>query len=344
MKKVFRNTIGTVAIFGGLFLLLASVLFKTPPFVAPVIPSTTVAEAPAPVTLVFVGDVMMDRGVKRSIVNNFAGDYTALFVHTPYLAAADIAFANLEGPVGTTGRNVGSKYSFRMDPKVVPALRAAGIDVVSFANNHVGDYSRETFDETLKHLSAESILYAGAGSTYADATMPRVIDVRGTRIGYLAATDVGPAWLAATATQSGVLLASDAHLPSIIANAKEQVDVLIVSFHFGDEYAPANARQALLAHRAIDSGADIIIGHHPHVMEHIETYKGKPIFYSLGNFIFDQYFSAHTMRGMVATVRIDPQTKELTTSTAVSPLSRQFIPGQTIVFTETLLPTEKFIP
>lgn len=344
MKKVLRANRVTVAVCGGLFLLLTIFSVSKAPFFARSDTPAPDTETFAPITLLFVGDIMMDRGVKRSIVNNFAGDYGALFVHTPYVATADIAFMNLEGPVGTKGRNVGSKYSFHMDRAVLQAVRAAGFDIVSFANNHVGDYTREAFDETLELLSSESLLYTGAGKTYAQATRPSIITVRNMRIGYFAATDVGPSWLAATTTQSGVLLANDKNFEQIIASAKAQVDILVVSFHFGEEYAPANARQVLLAHRAVDSGADIVVGHHPHVMERMETYNGKPIFYSLGNFIFDQYFSVHTMRGMVATVSIDPQTKELTTSIAVSPQSRQFIPQAPIPFEESFLITKRFIP
>jgi LAS superfamily LD-carboxypeptidase LdcB len=98
----------------------------------------------------------------------------------------------------------------------------------------------------------------------------------------------------------GILLANDPLIREIIKNAKTQSDVLIVSIHWGDEYKTVhNARQESLAKMAIDSGADMVIGHHPHVIEDIDTYKDKPIIYSLGNFIFDQYFSKNTMRGML---------------------------------------------
>jgi poly-gamma-glutamate synthesis protein (capsule biosynthesis protein) len=164
------------------------------------------------------------------------------------------------------------------------------------------------------------------------------------KIGFLAATDVGPNWLAAKADSPGILLASDPNLSTIIANAKKQVDVLVMSFHWGTEYSPANAHQESLAHQAVDAGADIIVGSHPHVMERIETYKGKPIFYSLGDFIFDQYFSPYTMEGMVATVFIDPETKELTSIEKVSPLDKNFVPQVLIPFDESMLVTKTFIP
>ncbi len=310
---------------------------------APAVPVTDRVER-EPVTLVLVGDIMMDRGVRRKVLQNMDGSYDALFVNTAYLKEADIAFGNFEGTAALSGHNIGSRFSFHMDPAVVTALAHAGFDVVSFANNHVGDWAREAFDETRMHLRQKGILAAGAGDSMADATTPRIVEVRGTKVGFLAATDVGPNWLSATEKSSGILLASNPDLSSIIANAAQQVDVLVMSFHFGNEYSPANARQVSLAHAAIDAGADIVAGHHPHVMQRVEEYKGRPIFYSLGNFIFDQYFSPHTMRGMVATVSIDPTTKVMTHTQQVSPLNSLFVPQQLVPFDTSLLISKTFTP
>ncbi len=310
---------------------------------SPEAPVTDIVQHQA-VTLVLVGDIMMDRGVRRKVVQNMGGDYTNLFAHTSYITDADIAFANFEGTAALSGHNIGSRFSFHMDPVVVNALAAAGFDVVSFANNHVGDWAREAFDETRNHLKNSGILVAGAGDNAADATIPRVIDVRGTTVGFLAATDVGPNWLKATEKSSGILLANDPKLLDSIAKADKEVDVLVMSFHFGNEYSPTNARQVALAHAAIDAGADIVVGHHPHVMQRVEEYSGKPIFYSLGNFIFDQSFSPHTMHGMVATVSIDPVTKTITHSEQVSPLNNIFVPQSLIPFDTSLLVTRTFTP
>lgn len=215
---------------------------------------------------------------------------------------------------------------------------------MSFANNHVGDYTKEAFDETLQRLTEIGIAYTGAGKNYAEASTPKIIEVRGQKIGFLGFTDVGPTWLVAKENSSGTLLANDKNIDSIIQQAKASVDVLVVSFHFGDEYSPANARQEKVAKNSVDQGADIVVGHHPHVMQKYEIYKGKPIFYSLGNYIFDQYFSEHTMRGMVAFVSYNPETKELTVNTSVSPLSKQFMPQPLIPFDESILLTKTFTP
>jgi poly-gamma-glutamate capsule biosynthesis protein CapA/YwtB (metallophosphatase superfamily) len=329
----------SICILGGIWFVSSSKTIH-----APTISSPIKKEAAHPVELAFVGDIMFDRSVGRSIENNFNGDYSALFSNTGYLKDVDIAFGNLEGPVATGGYKVGSRFSFRMDPKGLVAMHDAGFDIVSFANNHVGDYTLAAFNETRSRLTEEGIGYTGAGDNYADVTTPRVLTVRGVRIGFLAATDVGPEWMKATTEKPGILLANDPDMENIISRAKAQVDVLVVSFHWGNEYSPANAHQVALAHKVIDSGADIVVGHHPHVMERIEVYKDKPIFYSLGNFIFDQYFSVHTLRGMVGFVTIDPDTKKIIARAMISPLSRQYIPQPLIPFDESLLVQKTFTP
>lgn len=251
-------------------------------------------------TIYFVGDMMLDRGVKSSVYKNFNGDYSKLFENLGELKNADILFANLEGDVSDKGRNVGSKYSFRMEPKVLPVIKEAGFDIVSFANNHVGDWSSVAFKDTLIRLNENQILKTGAGMNKKDVEDPTIIEKNGIKFGFIGFSDVGPNWLEAKESNAGILLANDPNIESIIKNAKEKSDVLIVSFHFGEEYKTIhNARQEKLAHIVIDNGADIVIGHHPHVMQDIEEYKGKLIVYSLGNFIFDQYFSKETMRGML---------------------------------------------
>ena len=248
----------------------------------------------------FVGDMMLARGVESSVNKNFGGDFSELFKNVPELKEADILFGNLEGPISENGNNVGSKYSFRFNKAVLPALKEAGFNVLSFANNHIGDWNVKAFNDTLINLKDYNILFTGAGENKALAETPAIIEKNGIRFGFIGFSDVGPNWMEATEERSGILLASDPNYSSIISRAKEDCDFLIVSIHFGEEYKPVhNERQEKLAHLAIDAGADIIIGHHPHVEQDIEIYEGKTIIYSLGNFIFDQHFSKETMRGMI---------------------------------------------
>lgn len=289
---------------------------------------STSAEQPEnkPVSMIFFGDGMFDRGVKNSVKKHFNDDFNQLFINLPEIKNYDIAFLNLEGPVSENGKNVGSKYSFRFEPRVLSALHTAGFDIVSSANNHMGDWTLTAFQDTLTHLSNASILYTGAGMTKQLAQNPTVIDVRGTKIGFLGFTDVGPTWLEATDTRAGILLANDPNFSTIISNARSQVDFLIVSIHWGEEYSPHNSRQTTLAHSAIDAGADAIIGHHPHVEQATEWYKDKFIAYSLGNFIFDQYFSPETMTGLSVVLSYSPADNTLSVKKYDSPLSPQFQP------------------
>jgi len=193
-----------------------------------------------------------------------------------------------------------------MDPEVLPVLKDAGFDIVSFANNHVGDWNIKAFGDTLKRLEENNILKTGGGKNRNEAENPTIIEKNGIRFGFIGFSDVGPNWIEAKINSPGILLASDPNFNEIIKNAKIKSDVLIVSFHFGEEYKLIhNKRQETLAHSAIDNGADMVIGHHPHVIEDIENYKGKVIVYSLGNFIFDQYFSQDTMRGMLFSATFD---------------------------------------
>lgn len=277
-------------------------------------------------TLFFVGDMMLTRGVETSVRKNFDGDFNKLFENIPEIKEADILFGNLEGDVSDKGNNVGSKYSFRMNPEVLSAIKNAGFDIVSFANNHVGDWNIAAFKDTLARLKENGILKVGAGINEEDVVSPTIIEKNGIKFGFLGFTDVGPNWLQAKTDTAGILLASSPNLGEIIKNAKTKCDVLIVSFHWGEEYKLIHSnRQEKLAHSAIDNGADLIIGHHPHVMEDIEEYKNKTIVYSLGNFIFDQYFSKDTMEGMLFSATFEG--KDLVEiNDKVITLSKQFQP------------------
>lgn len=172
-----------IFLFGILFLIqLFSHTVKTleNPAITPV--TTAVISTPKkPVTLLMVGDMMFDRGIKRSVENNFAGDFSKLFENVPELNLVDITFGNLEGPITQSNDKRGSIYSFKFDPSIANALSGAGFDVVSFANNHVGDYGQEGFVDSLKYLFNEDILFAGAGVNKSDASRAKIINVRGKR-------------------------------------------------------------------------------------------------------------------------------------------------------------------
>ncbi len=258
------------------------------------------------VTLAFGGDIMLDRGVRNSVIKNFNNDYSSLFEKLDTFKKTDISFANLEGTASDQGVDKKNLYSFRMDPAVVPALKGAGFNVLSVANNHVGDWGRLAYIDTLSRLKENEILYAGGGNNSAEAEMPAIIEKYGMKIGFIAFSDVGPNDMKAEPDKAGLLLASNPRFEEIINNASKQVDYLIVSFHFGEEYKTKhNARQESLAHRAVDNGAKLVIGAHPHVVQDTEVYKNSYIAYSLGNLIFDQAFSTNTMQGMLLYVKLN---------------------------------------
>lgn len=270
-------------------------------------PNVLEEKEPDFVTLFFGGDMMLDRGVKNSVMKNFNGDYSMMFKNvSEMIKKADIAFANLEGPASDQGEDKRNLYSFRMDPSVIPVLKGSGLSILSVANNHAGDWSRDAFTDSLNRLKENEILYTGGGLNILESENPIIIEKYGMKIGYLGFTDTGPDWMRATETQAGILSASNPRFAEIIKNAASKVDYLIITFHFGEEYKKIhNNRQEYLAHSAIDNGAKIIIGQHPHVVQDTEVYKDGFIAYSLGNFIFDQHFSTDTMQGMLLEMKLN---------------------------------------
>ena len=286
------------------------------------------------VTLTFAGDIMLDRGVKNSVIKNFNNDYSKLFEKldlSNLLKKSDIVFANLEGTASDQGTDQKNLYSFRMDPATVPALKGAGISILSVANNHVGDWGRIAYIDTLARLKENEIFYTGGGNNSIEAEQPTVIEKYGMKIGYLGFSDVGPSWMEAGVDKAGLLLANNPRFDEIIQNASKQVDYLVVYFHFGEEYqAKHDARQEYLAHRAVDNGAKIIIGSHPHVIEDTEVYKNSYIAYSLGNFIFDQSWSKNTMQGMLLQVKLNKDGSMAVTKNTVK-LNSAFQPDKVIL-------------
>lgn len=254
--------------------------------------------------LVFVGDVMLSRGVANQIRKH--EDFSYPFREIAYyLNSFDLAIGNLEGPISDKGQNQGSIYSFRADPKTVEGLKFAGFDLVSLANNHMFDWGREALVQTRELLEASRIKAAGAGENYTHANEPAIFEIKGQRLAFLSYTDLYPKSLVATETSAGV---SDSSIENIIFNIerlKEKGYWVAVLMHWGEEYqAKSNSQQQKMARAMIESGADLIVGTHPHVPQEVEAYQGKSIVYSLGNFVFDQNFSEETMRGQVVEVEV----------------------------------------
>ena len=219
------------------------------------------AKLPTPTfTLGFVGDVMLDGSIRQSVVKNFKGDYSQLFTNAEFLHEPDITFANLQGPASNMGTNQAKTNSFRMDASVLPALKAAGVSVVSLANAHAEDWGRPALEDTLARIKQNGMLACGAGATKAEAAQPATIEQNGFRIGYLCFSANRSAQSAATDTQSGVLFANDPNFDTIVASASHSVNALIVSFDWGTvsdtQHTPD---QEALAKKAIDDGAAMVV-------------------------------------------------------------------------------------
>ncbi len=261
-------------------------------------------------TVAFVGDLMLDRGVKKSVYKNFTGDYSQLFDKVKgQLKDYDLLIANLEGPVSDKGEDVGGIYSFRFETQVIPILKEVGFDIFSVANNHTFNWGREAFVDTLFRLTDENITYIGGGLNIKEAYQGKVINIKDLKIIFLAFSEFGPK---ATLDQPGLAMISETQIKESVSQARINNDLVIVSYHFGEEYqSTPNNFQRKYAELAIDSGADLVVGHHPHVIQALEQYKNTYIMYSLGNFIFDQYFSVETMRGGLLEVEINLESKQI---------------------------------
>jgi poly-gamma-glutamate synthesis protein (capsule biosynthesis protein) len=254
-------------------------------------------------TLIFVGDIMLSRGVGRRMVAE--NDFTYPFqLIRDTLAAADLTFANLECPVSDVGKEKGHLYSFRADPRAIEGLLAAGIDVVSVANNHMYDWGPEALLDTVRRLREAGIRPVGAGVNDLEAHYPQLVQLGNLRLAFLTYVAIPPEYAAAAPGKPGVAWLEPERLLADIRFARPLADLVIVSPHWGVEYQPTpTSSQVELARRMIDAGADLIVGTHPHVIQPVEQYRGRWVAYSLGNFVFDQKAKG-TNLGLMLKVRV----------------------------------------
>ena len=263
-------------------------------------------------TLLFVGDVMLSRGVGAKM--QAEGDWTFPFREiASLLSAADLTFGNLECPVSDLGRNRHHLYSFRADPKAIEGLKLAGFDVMSVANNHMYDWDPPALLDTLRRLRETGIAPVGAGANDLEAHYPQLFNLAGLRLAFLAYVNVEPKAAIAAPDKAGVAWLELDRVLADIRFARPLADLVIVGLHWGTEYAPQPQRnQVEIAHQMIDAGADLIVGGHPHVVQPLEQYRGRWVAYSLGNFVFDQK-APGTRRGAMLKVKLtDKQITEVT--------------------------------
>lgn len=281
----------------------------TPTVVPDTIPATItpVPSGPATITITAVGDMIFDRKVKTLIES--AGGLAPLDGVSALLDDADITVGNLESPLSDRGtRNAAKDVTFRGDPRGIEGLSASGFDFLSLANNHVLDYGPDALDDTVAALDGAGIAYAGAGADRAAAWKPAVREVGDTTVAFLSFSHILPAGFTATDSRPG-LAAGRGNMDAVadaIASAKSTYDYVLVSFHWGVEYEDyANGEQVRDARRAIDAGADMVLSHHPHVIQGIEFYSDRLIVYSTGDFVFDHY-SRKTGESFILDARLGP--------------------------------------
>jgi poly-gamma-glutamate synthesis protein (capsule biosynthesis protein) len=251
-------------------------------------PEPTATPDTRPVSVAVTGDIMLARTVNQQMLAshdqfpfNFTGDR---------LRSYDVTIGNLECVVSALGTPIpGKPFTFEADPLGFQRLAAAGFDIVSVANNHSGDYGKGAFTDMLAHLPAWGISPVGGGVNRQLAHRPVYRYVHSTLLGVLAYCEIEPPDFAATDTTPGHAWLTEEALKADIAAARPNCDFLITFMHWGYEghLDEDPATQQYFARAAIEAGADLVVGCHPHVIQPHELYNGKLIVYSLGNFVFD---------------------------------------------------------
>lgn len=255
-------------------------------------------------SLIFVGDIMVAEtpGELISRGEDPFQPFAAL------LSSHDVRIGNLECVVATTGTAEEKPYTFRADPRTLPVLKRH-FDAVSLANNHSGDFGKAAFAEQLALMDKAGLPYFGGGRDATAAHAPWIVERNGVRIALLGYVEFKPRSFEADASRPGVAWSGedDDVIEDIIAARRvHRADIVIPFMHWGWEDEPdPSPRLRAFARRMIDAGADMVVGGHPHVTQGAEYYRGKPIIYSLGNFLFNGFDTPATTTGWVLSARVD---------------------------------------
>lgn len=263
----------------------------------------TAAPQSKQVSILFVGDMVLDDLPGKAIERG--QDPFAAF--EKILNSADIRIGNLECVIATTGKATEKNFTFRAHPRVIPLLKKH-FDAISLANNHSGDYGPEAFSEMLTLLKEQKMAHFGGGNNLSEAHRPHIIEKNGLRIALLGYDEFMPRSFEANINKAGVAWSEDEQVVADIKIARQhyKADIVIPFMHWGwENEMTANQRQRKLARIMIDAGADAVIGGHPHVIQDTETYKGKPIIYSIGNFMMDALDNEAQTIGWAVRLHID---------------------------------------
>jgi len=241
------------------------------------------------ITLIAVGDIMpAARALPFVKKHGFGYPFEGT---REVLQSGDIVIGNLEAPLTTGGKRYEDKeYTFKAPIETAAALKDAGFTHLSLANNHMMDYGPEGLTSTLAALDDAGLLYAGAGENIFKARAASITEINGKKIAFLSFSKTYPVEFYAGTEQSGTAPGYKKHVTREIKKAREAADIVIVAYHWGGErLEEPRDYQKEFARLSIDSGADVVLGHHPHVLQGVEYYKDGVIFYSLGNFAFGSY-------------------------------------------------------
>lgn len=255
-------------------------------------------------SLIFVGDIMVAETPGELI----ARGEDPFQPFAALLSSHDVRIGNLECVVATTGTAEEKPYTFRADPRTLPVLKRH-FDAVSLANNHSGDFGKAAFAEQLALMDKAGLPYFGGGRDATAAHAPWIVERNGVRIALLGYVEFKPRSFEADASRPGVAWSGedDDVIEDIIAARRvHRADIVIPFMHWGWEDEPdPSPRLRAFARRMIDAGADLVVGGHPHVTQGAEYYRGKPIIYSLGNFLFNGFDTPATTTGWVLSARVD---------------------------------------
>lgn len=263
----------------------------------------TAAAVDPVVSLVFAGDTVLDDAPGELIVRGI--DPFAEFADV--FARADIRIANLECVVATGGSAGDKNFTFRAHPRVLPVVKKH-FDAVALANNHSGDFGREAFAEMLGLLQQSGLGKLGGGHNLSQAHEPWVVERHGLRIAFLSYNEFMPRSFEADHDAPGVAWSEDEQVVDDIRKARRvhRADLVIPIMHWGwENELVANARQRQLARLMVEAGADAVMGGHPHVTQDIEHIQGKPVIYSVGNFVMKETDNANQRRGWVLRLELD---------------------------------------
>jgi len=309
MKKSFF-IISAVVLMGSIFILSFYYLKASDAKTLPVISvlssseknkdNLTVSTPKEKIKILFVGDMMFDRWI-REVSEKKGADF--IFQKTSdLLQSEDLVVGNLEGPITaqssvSLGSEIGARenYIFTFHPAMAAKLYNENIRLVNIGNNHILNFGKDGLEETKKYLIEAKINFFGeAGDEYKRFFIKEIKGIRIAFINYNKFSDNG----------------EQKTLDDLQEVREMHPDFVVVYTHWGTEYvnSPSESTREQ-AHKFIDNGADLIIGSHPHVVQTKEEYKGKKIYYSLGNFVFDQYFNQNTQKGLVVQMEIDSKTE-----------------------------------